>query len=110
MLWRVEGPLAEVEFLELGDLPAQVGFNTLQKNKTLTYQIRATFYLELFFTAYFLRNETSQPKNCKSTCQERARLQRCVAAVPGVAAPGSEARVWQTPRSETNNLCQNVML
>ena len=30
--------------------------------------------------------------------QERARLQRCVAAVPGVAAPGSEARVWQTPR------------
>ena len=30
--------------------------------------------------------------------KERARLQRCVAAVPGVAAPGSEARVWQTPR------------
>ena len=54
MLWRVEGPLAEVEFLELGDLPAQVGFNTLQKNKTLTYQIRATFYLDLFFTVYYL--------------------------------------------------------
>ena len=33
-----------------------------------------------------------------SNLQERARLQRCVAAVPGVAAPGSEARVWQTPR------------
>ena len=31
VLWRVEGPLAEVEFLELGDLPAQVGFNTFQK-------------------------------------------------------------------------------
>ena len=33
VLWRVEGPLAEVEFLELGDLPAQVGFNTFQKLK-----------------------------------------------------------------------------
>jgi len=54
VVWRVEGPLAEVEFLELGDLPVQ----------------------------------------------ERARLQRCVAALPGVAAPGSEARVWQTPRQE----------
>merc|ERR1719158_1301 len=32
--------------------------------------------------------------------EERARLQRCVAAVPGVAAPGSGARVWQTPRQE----------
>ena len=47
--------------------------------------------------------------------QERARLQRCVAALPGVAAPGSEARVWQTPRfadekcSKEINLTQNLI-
>lgn len=54
VLWKVDAPLAEVEFLELEDLPEQ----------------------------------------------ERAYLMSCVAAVPGVPAPGAEPRPWQTPRQE----------
>ena len=33
MVWQVEGPLAEVEFLELGDLPVQAGDQMMRKKR-----------------------------------------------------------------------------
>ena len=33
VVWRVEGPLAEVEFLELGDLPVQAGDQMMRKKR-----------------------------------------------------------------------------
>ena len=37
VVWRVEGPLAEVEFLELGDLPVQVSDHMKQTQHELLH-------------------------------------------------------------------------
>ena len=65
MLWRVEGPLAEVEFLELGDLPAQVEFNTLQKPKPKHTKKEQHFILRcsLQLTFYEMKHLNQQIAN-----------------------------------------------